>query len=401
MGMDRSCSQMANDNPQAMDSAGDAAYVNDMAESRTKEAQLTDVLDGVTVEGLDAELTRLSRRWVRVYINRQLLASEEGITSLPPPPPAPPKIGDREAAASAPPIEAAPPAADSVDRLGLTMGQLIQQYREDPRSPYLNVRHTSRVSYDRNLKRIEIDYGQRRLADLKKADLQSFHDQWAAGGKLANGHALITQTRMLLAFGADALDSLDCGRLSTVLRQMNFTPPERKSRRLLTAHVHAIINKARQDGILSVALAMAFQFGCRFLQADVLGEWVPITEPGEELLIDGDQKWIRGLRWSEIDANWILRRPGLQEINLKEIPLVVDELKRIGTLPPSGPIVVDEETGKPYLAWRYRRLWRDIADAAEVPKDVKNILTGVLRARKGTKPAAHSPEEELALTTRH
>ena len=44
-----------------------------------------------------------------------------------------------------------------------------------------------------------------------------------------------------------------------------------------------------------------------FRQKDVIGEWVPISEPGMSAVINGNSKWLRGLDWKEIDANWICK----------------------------------------------------------------------------------------------
>jgi hypothetical protein len=398
-------SEIVDRHKKALDTRVDRAYVAIMGKSKTAADEFRGALDRMTVEGFDQLLNRLSREWVRVYVNRQVLAKEEGIKTPPPAPLTPPKFDSDEPKEQ--PSTAGKVVLASWDRdpreSSLTMSGLVRQYCDHKDSPYQKVRHTSRTSYNRSLSRIDIDCGPRKLADIKRSDLQALYDGWSAGGKLANGYSLVTQTRMLFAFGADVLNDLDCGRLSVVLRQMSFALPQRKSARLTYAHVNDIIKKAHEEGVHSVALAMALQFGCKFLQADVIGEWVPLTEPGEDNLIDGNQKWIRGLLWSEIDPNRILRRPGLKEIDLKEIPLVADELRRIGTLPQTGPVIVNEETGNPYFAWQYRRLWRAIADAANVPKEVKNIMSGVLKAPNGkTRRTARRPaEDELALTTRH
>jgi hypothetical protein len=43
--------------------------------------------------------------------------------------------------------------------------------------------------------------------------------------------------------------------------------------------------------------------------------------------------------------------------------------------PPSGPLIVDPQTGLPFEAWKYRRIWRELATAAGVPKEVWNMDT--------------------------
>jgi hypothetical protein len=93
---------------------------------------------------------------------------------------------------------------------------------------------------------------------------------------------------------------------------------------------------------------------------------------------------VRGARWNEVDENLIFRHVtsktgSLVEIDLKHAPMVIAELQaQYGAplsrsmLPASGPLIVNEKTGRPYLTHQFRRLWRQIATAAGVPKDVQN-----------------------------
>jgi integrase len=112
-------------------------------------------------------------------------------------------------------------------------------------------------------------------------------------------------------------------------------------------------------------------------------------------------KWLRGIRWSEIDDKLILRhvtskKLKLVEPDLKLCPMVIEELQRIypslvvsdavfddddlvqemtvdrSVLPTSGPIIVFEETARPYETHRFRRLWRALATTASIPKNVQN-----------------------------
>ena len=73
------------------------------------------------------------------------------------------------------------------------------------------------------------------------------------------------------------------------------------------------------------------------------------TAQGSSEITHDDMKWIRGLRWEEIDQNWILRHTinGGKDIitDLRQKPMVMDELaKRAGARPPSGPVIVSEHT---------------------------------------------------------
>jgi hypothetical protein len=202
-------------------------------------------------------------------------------------------------------------------------------------------------------------------------------------------HSLITMLRTLSTFGATWLKSPQCRELKITLSGMEFEMPGARSERLTAEHVQAIRGKARLMGVPSMALAQSLQSELGLRQKDCIGEWVPISEPGTPSdVIDGSMKWLRGIRWNEIDENLILRHtPSNQqkpvEFDLKRAPMVLEDLQASyckagetvtrAALPSSGPVIVYEKTGRPYLTHQFRRVWRAVATAADVPKTVMNM----------------------------
>jgi integrase len=115
-------------------------------------------------------------------------------------------------------------------------------------------------------------------------------------------------------------------------------------------------------------------------QKDVIGEWVPVSEPGISGTVGPLGKWIMGLRWEEIDQNMILRHTTSKrgkdiQVDLKLARMVIEELgtSNRDDLPASGPVIISETKGYPYTATHFRRAWRKIADDAGVPKSVRNM----------------------------
>jgi hypothetical protein len=110
-------------------------------------------------------------------------------------------------------------------------------------------------------------------------------------------------------------------------------------------------------------------------QLELIGYWVPMSEPGSSNVTHNGKKWFGGLDWSQIDADFILRLPGGDEdieIDLKDYRPAKEELQRLPKIPDGGPIVICEPLGVPYLENEYHARWRKVATAAGIPKDVFN-----------------------------
>jgi len=171
------------------------------------------------------------------------------------------------------------------------------------------------------------------------------------------------------------------------MHKMKFPMGKPRNSILTADQVVALRTAAHKLEFHSVALAQAFQFELMLRQKDVIGEWVPMSEPGVSDIKDGNEKWLRGLRWNEIDVNLVLRHVTSKrnkeiEVDLHNAPMVIEELKRLvglapdekllrEHLPPSGAII--RRGALPYLAINFRRDWRACARAAGIPDDVYNM----------------------------
>lgn len=262
-----------------------------------------------------------------------------------------------------------------------TLKSLSGCYRSDPDSSYKrNTRHKTREYYDTLCRRIVKDHGDERLIDIKARHILRWHEDWTGGGKVTMAHALVGMLRTLFTFGSTILEDAESERLSGAMSSMRFKMPKARDARLEAKHVIAIRAKAHEMGSPSIALAQAFQFDMMLRQKDVIGEFVPMSEPGLSDVIYHGQKWLYGIRWEEIDAHQVLRhvtskRQKPVEVPLALAPMVLEELALMGTLPERGPIILNENTGRPWNALTFRRRWREIATAAGVPKDIRNMDT--------------------------
>ena len=268
-----------------------------------------------------------------------------------------------------------------------TIRGLSRAYQTDPDSAYHTKRYRTKLNYSDVLRRIEQEtwtaddgvrvIGEERLEDIKARTLLRWHEQWSAGGKIAMGHGLMGMLRIIFGFGATILENEECDRLCGVMHKMRFKMPKHRTERMTAEQAIAIRSMARRMGLPSIALAQALQFEVMLRQKDVIGEWVPLNEPGVSDVTYRDQKWLWGIRWSEIDDNLILRHVTSKkqkpiEFDLKLAPMVMEELALMER-EATGPVIVFEKTGLPYVTFQFRREWRPIADACGIPKTVRNM----------------------------
>jgi hypothetical protein len=264
-----------------------------------------------------------------------------------------------------------------------TVRSLAKCYQTDADSGYRKIRFQTRANYDSVIRRIVRDHGDARVADIRARALLRWYEGWTKGGHIAMAHALMGMLRTLSTFGATMLESPDCRELKVLLGDMKFAMPKGRNEVLTAEQAIAVRAMAHEMGYPEIALSQAIQFEGTLRQRDCVGEWVPMDEPGTSDVIYGDTKWLRGIRWTEIDDNLILRhvtskRQKMVEIDLKLAPMVLEELgiersAPRSKLPAIGPVVVNHVTGRPFLTHQFRRLWREIATAAGIPKDVRNM----------------------------
>jgi|tagenome__1003787_1003787.scaffolds.fasta_scaffold20975696_3 hypothetical protein len=262
--------------------------------------------------------------------------------------------------------------------MNYTLKQLIDCYRSDQDSNFPKLHYQVRMKHERLLARLNREHGSQQLQNVRVRTLTAWYRSWIADGKIAMARSLIDRLRELFRFGATMLEDRDCGRLFEALSELRLESSALRSVQMTAEHARAIRATAREHfGWNSIALAQALQFELLLSQKDVIGEWLPVGEVGKSELVWRKQKWLRGLRWSDIDENLILRhsvgssrRP--IKVDLRTAPMVMEELELYGPRPQSGPIIVNEINGWPWTPAEFRRKWRLVAKKAGVPDDVNN-----------------------------
>lgn len=264
---------------------------------------------------------------------------------------------------------------------GMTLRDLIERYKSDPISGWSQLRYGTRKNHESLLGRMVQSYGAVKMSEIRLRTIEEWYLAWSENKtKKAIGHAFISKLRTLCHYGAGLLEDGECARICIILGTRRYETSKPRQDFLTAEHAIAIRRVAHEIGYASIALAQALQFEIVLRQKDVIGEWVPLEEPGESDVTWRGMKWLRGIRWTEIDSDLVLRhltskvgKPLI--VDLSMAPMVVEELARWPAYmrSPTGPLIICEATARPWIATEFRRKWRVIADIAGVPKNVFNM----------------------------
>jgi hypothetical protein len=335
----------------------------------TKLALLENIASPRVIADIDRALDDIEQEWLDLLDIRKMAERRHGVAPT-----------DRKAPSGSEAKAASPQNAEQ-DTSNENVSSLIAQYRTHEESPYHGLRHASRRNYEIHLRRIDRDVGRELIKNLDAERINGLYESWAKDGHLAIARALAVMLRGLVSFGAKVLKNRDCREVQITMSELQFEGAKPRTEQLTLEQVIDIIRKAREMDLDAIALAMAFQLDCSLTQIDVIGQWVPETEPGETDIRKGGAKWLRGLRWSEIDKNYVLRHPMSRdgkvfEFNLAaDAPTVMAELKRTtwgGPLPQSGAVIIRKKRNLPYDGDAYREDWRKVANAAGIPKSFRS-----------------------------
>lgn len=268
-----------------------------------------------------------------------------------------------------------------------SLGELMHEYRNSALSPFKALRFSTRRYYNTLMKRFD-EHASVRLDALDEGYIRRMHDEWTDRGSKNTqmGRSLKDMLQRLLKYGAHTLKNQTCAGAVLVMQGMDFPVRRGKREELSEKDANSIIQRANEIGRSSIGLAQALQFALALHQKDVIGEWVPETDtnsPVSDIIFEG-KKWIRGLRWEDIDSEWVLRHTTSQgsrrvEEDLNLHPLVRRELRaRIGAdgkLPQRGPVILCETTRRPWIANEFRRWWRKVANDVGIKSSVKNAAS--------------------------
>lgn len=295
-----------------------------------------------------------------------------------------------------------------------TIRSLSHAYQTDELSPFHGLRHGVKKYYLSNLSIIEDTVGDRVIANLDARWLVNTYKEWstrADGSKYrARGRMLMTMFRIIISFGAGLLMDRHCQRIAALIcapskgqrSLVTFAGGRNRREVELTAdYAIAIRRKAHEMGWPEIALAQAVQFELAMRPKDVIGEWLPESEPGESDVKARGKKWLLGVRWDEIGPGHYIDLHGNRQFSelllthrvsksirgrdnlatdegkirtwdLTLFPMVMEELLHWPFAKRVGPLIINPRTGLPFNYDYYNERWRAVANSAGVPKEVQN-----------------------------
>lgn len=264
-------------------------------------------------------------------------------------------------------------AGSPMDRFDGSMLSLFDVYEVDPRSTFRKLKPSSARPYAFYLRKLKASIGGRRIDHITGLDVQSWHHEIATAHGPAAAAMCIAVIKAALSFGV-AARLPGCADLKMAVDQISFPvlPPRRSAPTL--ADVQAIIRTAHAKGYPSIAFATALCFEGSIRLWDVIGRWVPISDPGLSTVISGSWKWF-GPRWEDVGADLTLTlKPSKTEattgaeveLDLSVMPLVMDEIAKIPEARRRGPLIVQDRPRTPWSEDHYRKRFREIRAEAGV-----------------------------------
>lgn len=279
-----------------------------------------------------------------------------------------------------------------------TVGALINCYQTDKTSPYRGLRQSTARVYADWCRTLDRAIGKRRVDRLTGQDLRDcflrLMEPATPGGaprvRLAKS-CVREMLSILLRYGAE-LGLPGCLELHQVLGRMMLTVPQDVRRAWKAArpkksgmryeHAAAIVAEGIKRGTRrhrAVALGVAAQFELTVRQADVIGVWERIgqTEAVElGAIVESGRIWRPGLRFEDFAAGQLdletLKNAGRAVFDVTAYPLFQEALAAVPATERHGPLVTDEN-GRPVSRRYYWDLYRDVADAAGIPRAVWNM----------------------------
>ena len=166
-----------------------------------------------------------------------------------------------------------------------------------------------------------------------------------------------------------------CADLRTILRESRFAMPPAREAAPSYEQMRAFIAAAYEAGRPSMALVAAAMFDTSLRQTDVIGKWEPIARSADQTgYVHHGRRWIGGLVWQDIRSGELTKRTtktgAVLKVRVADCSLLSMEIARVPDDQRIGPMIIDEQTGRPYRHRWFAAIWRRIARKAGIPDSI-------------------------------
>ncbi len=268
-----------------------------------------------------------------------------------------------------------------------TFKWLFENYQRDTKSTFNTSLKPGTVRlYTTYLKKLIPHIGSRRIDRCDGRDVMGWFEQWRAACD-GSGRDQLSVARVCLAILKAAVSFgivcriKGCSEFQAILRELEFDSLPSRKEAPTAAQIVAARKAAHAAGFPLRALAYAIQFETTLRQYDVIGQWLPLSDPKPSAIIHRGKKWI-GPTWGAIDENLILAwieptktettTEAVVSFDLSVCPMVMEELALIPMEKRKGPLIVKELNGRPYDHDDFRKQWRRDCEASGLPKKLWN-----------------------------
>jgi len=183
--------------------------------------------------------------------------------------------------------------------------------------------------------------------------------------------------RQVLGFGV-VQDIEGADRVLIRMQKMKFEAPKPRDAVMTAAQADLFIKTALTQQRPSLAIGTALQFELGMRQIDCVGKWLPVDKDGAQSpWVIGRREWVDGLLWEHISPEQILQKTTTKTgttitHNVALCPRTSRLLASVPLARRTGPVLIDERAGRPYAEFAYGKEWREIADLAGLPKELRN-----------------------------
>jgi hypothetical protein len=294
-----------------------------------------------------------------------------------------------------------------------TVHSACEIYQRHPLSPFKSVKANTRKTYTDSLKVIQSTVGKRVVRNLTTFDCQHWYEQWrkpvvvtdADGNEVVGpervdrAHNAIAMFRTVVRFCAKLKPKhrfADCAAIAADLEKERFEKGGSREQEMTLVYARAFIDKAlelgRKDVVpwkraLSMAIGVAAQFELLLRQKDIIGERPKTADDlekarrrGATVVPCGGKTWVGYFTWENIGGwRWLMKTSkskyrATADFDLTIYGLLMPLLEMVPHNERAGAIVKGEHDW-PVEERSYRKWFRQIARAANIPDEVWNMDT--------------------------